>query len=180
MRPCLQCWRHDRLRMAPFGRALLHSYADRPARSSLRPLDPRSCLPSSPSLSWPKLTPAFAPPSHAAVNGRHLGHTFTEVWGTLVPAVDFDSPGASIEQPTYSHRKRLASRVRALASYACCHSRSPASWRGSVPLRGVPKSEQRLAGKKEGLLRCGQEARLAASAPRAPSRPPRQRGEACR
>ena len=31
------------------------------------------------------------------LNGRHLGSAFTEVWGTLCPAVDFDSPGACIE-----------------------------------------------------------------------------------
>ena len=31
------------------------------------------------------------------LNGRHMGVAFTEVWGTLCPAVDFDSPGACLE-----------------------------------------------------------------------------------
>ena len=30
-------------------------------------------------------------------NGRHLGVAHTDVWGTLCPAVDFDSPGACLE-----------------------------------------------------------------------------------
>ena len=35
--------------------------------------------------------------SRLAGNGRHLGVAFTEVWGELCPAVEFDSPGACVE-----------------------------------------------------------------------------------
>ena len=33
-------------------------------------------------------------------NGRHLGNAFTDVWGTMHPAVDVDMPGACLELTT--------------------------------------------------------------------------------
>ena len=39
-------------------------------------------------------------------NGRHLGVAFSDVWGALCPAVDFDSPGACLELTTGSTGQR--------------------------------------------------------------------------